>query len=79
MKICPKVCHMKSVKNAIGSAENLPQTVSKCIKSATLIINELKICHKIMLYHNKCHKLYPDIKNLSQMQLKSRKSATNII
>ena len=73
-----KICHTCKRKS-----ENLPQTWHKCIKSATQIMNELKICHKIMLYHikfhNKCHKLYSDKQHLPQMQMKRRESATNII
>ena len=42
-----KICHTYNRRS-----ENLPQTKSKCIKSATQIIIEFKICYKILLTDN---------------------------
>ena len=52
--------HIKSATNAIEAKKIYHKNN---LKYATQLMNELKMCHKIMLYHNKynnCHKLFPD-------------------
>ena len=68
---CHKICH-----TCHQNLENVPQTVSKSIKSATKKCQHKHNATEYVLPHQTCHTCYQSSENLPQTVFKYLKSAT---